>query len=192
VVTCDLNLYDPKLTVESPVFDSLLEQARSSSPELLLAAAYQWTALEERLSLEFPGARSVAMSGRLFFDPAYGPAPASRFRVDDRVEVAEDVPETRKNELLAGAVLGGRGHTAGSEAVACRGSSRRGGCRTGTPGFAGWRVLDRLRRGQSVHINQELAARALVQGAECMVEGTWSEVPADRARVRTEIGSGCS
>lgn len=106
ILTTAVNLYDPRLAPESPELDSVVEAAKAEEPDLVLIAPYQWTALEERLSIAFPRARCIALSGKRFADPTYGPAPASKLRVTQRVEVAEDVAEARKNELLATAVLG--------------------------------------------------------------------------------------
>jgi ADP-heptose:LPS heptosyltransferase len=106
VIQCETNLYNPRLSMESAGLEAVVEAAREFDPDLLLVAPYQWTVLEERLSTELPRARCVAMSGRLFADPTFGPPPASRLRVDQRVQVAEDAPEVRKSQLLAGAALG--------------------------------------------------------------------------------------
>ncbi len=77
---------------------------RAFEPDVLLVAPFQWTALEERLALAVPGARCVAMSGRLFTDPASGPSLPSVIKPS--VDVTEDVPEIHKNARLASAVLG--------------------------------------------------------------------------------------
>lgn len=105
VITCGAPLYDPKLAIDDPSIEPVVEAAREFDPDLLLIAPYQWTMLEERLSLALPQARCIAMSGRLYADLNHGPALASRLRVTQRVQVAEDAPELRKNELLAAAAL---------------------------------------------------------------------------------------
>src|SRR4051812_31052261 len=57
-------------------------------------------------SVGVPRARVVAMPGRRFADPEFGPAPETTLVPTVTVDVAEDTPELRKNELLAGAILG--------------------------------------------------------------------------------------
>src|SRR4051812_36390777 len=106
IIPFEANLYDPRLAPDSADLDAIAEAARAFDPEVLLVAPFQWTVLEERLAAVLPSARSIALSGRRFVDPEFGPAPPPIFRPAVRVEVAEDVAETRKNELLAGAVLG--------------------------------------------------------------------------------------
>jgi ADP-heptose:LPS heptosyltransferase len=106
VFSCGANLYDPKLEPQTTDLDDVVEAAKAFNPDLLLIAPYQWTVLEERLALELPSARCVAMSGKRYSDPEYGPAPESTLEPALRVDVAEDAPEVRKNELLAGAALG--------------------------------------------------------------------------------------
>jgi hypothetical protein len=107
VLATDLNLYDPRLEPEAASLQPVVDAAREFDPDILVIAPYQWTALEERLSNDLPRARVVAMSGRRFFDVNYGPGPVlTRPRITDLVQVAEDAPELRKNELLAAAVLG--------------------------------------------------------------------------------------
>ncbi len=87
-----------------PALGPVAETAAAFRPDVLLVAPFQWTALEERLVQSLPGARCVAMSGRLYCDPASGPSPPSVIR--PTVDVAEDLPETQKNARLASAVLG--------------------------------------------------------------------------------------
>jgi ADP-heptose:LPS heptosyltransferase len=106
VAICHLNVYDPTLATGDAALEPIVTAARRFDPEMLLVAPYQWTTLEERLALELPAARRLAMSGQRFADPHYGPARPSRLAPCQVVEVAEEVAEVRKNELLAGAVLG--------------------------------------------------------------------------------------
>ncbi len=106
VIACSQNLYDPRLTPESAELEPIVRAAREARPDVLLVAPFQWTALEERLSRDLKDVRCVALSGRPFSDPNFGPARDSALRADHTVDVSESTPETRKNELLAGAVLG--------------------------------------------------------------------------------------
>lgn len=106
VIACDVNLYEAGLETDSPSLAETVARARDFDPEMLLIAPYQWTVLEERLSLELPGVACVAMTGKKYANPAFGPAAKSRLRVTRSVSVAEDLPEIAKNQLLASAVLG--------------------------------------------------------------------------------------
>lgn len=105
ILTCAANVYDPRLTVESPELDEIATAAAEAEPDLLLIAPYQWTVLEERLSVCMPNVRCIAMSGKRFVDAGHGPTPGPGLRVTKTVQVAEEAPEVRKNELLAAAVL---------------------------------------------------------------------------------------
>ncbi|MEX2220087.1 MAG: glycosyltransferase family 9 protein [Phycisphaerales bacterium] len=106
VFTVEADLYNPALTHETGALDAVSGAARDFDPDLLLIAPFQWTILEERLAKELPRARLAALSGRRFADPDFGAAPPPALSPSLRVDVAEDCPELRKNELLAGAVLG--------------------------------------------------------------------------------------
>lgn len=101
------HVYDPALGVESDSLAAPVREARSFKPELFVIAPFQWTVFEERLALELYADRvpTVAMTGRLFGDPAFGPSPPSGLRQVRSVQVVEDMPELRKNEQLAAAIL---------------------------------------------------------------------------------------
>jgi ADP-heptose:LPS heptosyltransferase len=104
VIVCREPLYEPGLQPTSATLDTTAEEARRFGPEVLLIAPFQWTALEERLSIDFPGVPCIAMTGKRFMDPHFGPV-VSRLRVTKSVPVAEADPELAKNAALAGAVL---------------------------------------------------------------------------------------
>lgn len=106
VLICDAPLYDPRLAPNAAALDPIAQAAADAMPDLFLVAPFQWTVLEERLASALPRTRCIAMTGRPFADVTFGPAPPSSIRPFPAVQVAEDVPETRKNELLAAAVLG--------------------------------------------------------------------------------------
>lgn len=106
ILTCGVNLYNPRLKLESPELQPIVDEVLQEKPDLFLVGPYQWTVLEERLAAFMPGVPCIAMSGKRFADVHYGPAPACMLSPTTRVEVAEDIAETRKNELLAAAVLG--------------------------------------------------------------------------------------
>jgi ADP-heptose:LPS heptosyltransferase len=106
VVTCRPNVYNPRMEPGDTALDGVVEAATKFAPELFLVTPYQWTHLEERLALEFPEVRCIAMSGRRFTEPQFGPAPPSNIKPQQVVQVAEDAAEVRKNELFAAAVLG--------------------------------------------------------------------------------------
>lgn len=106
VIVCDINLYEAGLEVDSPTLAGVVARAKEFAPDMLVVAAYQWTVLEERLSLDLPNVPTVAMTGKRYANPNFGSAPRSQLRVTRSVSVAEDLPEIAKNQLLAGAVLG--------------------------------------------------------------------------------------
>ncbi len=106
VVEAPTRAYHGEARPDDKDFDEVAARAREFDPDLLLVAPFQWTALEERLASELDRAKVVAMTGRLYGDPRFGPAPAPGLRATIAVDAAEDAPELRKNELLTGAVLG--------------------------------------------------------------------------------------
>src|SRR3954469_2174785 len=55
VIPFEANLYDPRLTPDSPDLDPIVGAARAFDPEVLLITPYQWTSLEERLVAALPG-----------------------------------------------------------------------------------------------------------------------------------------
>jgi ADP-heptose:LPS heptosyltransferase len=106
IAVCKASIYNPALREDDSSLSEVVAAARAWEPDVLLVAPYQWTVLEERLAADLPHARLITMSGKRFGDPRYGTAPPSGFPEHEVVQVAEEVAEVRKNELLAGAVLG--------------------------------------------------------------------------------------
>ncbi len=196
VLTVGTNLYNPKLRAADPSLEPVAAAAREFAPDLLLVAPYQWTALSERLSHELPGARVAAMAGRLFADPHYGPAPESKLRVTDRVQVAEETPEVRKNELLASAVLGravnlpdprleaAAEHLAAADAVLSRLGFDAGAYWVACVGDTKW---TRLRNWQPERWAEVLKLWALRHGRKFLLIGQDSEAETAR-KVRTLMG----
>lgn len=126
-VICEANPYDARLEPSDGALDGVVSAVRQFHPDLLVLTPFQRTVLEERLAGELPTVRCVAMNGPLYGDPRAGSlrsavsgrdgnaADRQAGQVDrvsgnarglEIVDVAEEVHELRKNELLAGAVLG--------------------------------------------------------------------------------------
>lgn len=103
VVVAAAPVYSGSIEPGDASLTPVVDAARTFDPDLLLIAPYQWTVLEERLSMALPRARCVALTGRLYRDPGTGASPPSIIK--GNVPVAEDTPETHKNEKLASAVL---------------------------------------------------------------------------------------
>lgn len=103
VIPCAAPVYAGEVEPSDPSLAPVADAARLFDPDVLLVAPFQWTVLEERLAMSLPRSRCVAMTGRLYRDPGFGPAPPSFIRAG--VSVSEDVPETLKNQKLAAAVL---------------------------------------------------------------------------------------
>lgn len=106
IEACDLPVYDPRLGVGAPELEPLAAAAAGFDPDVFVIAPYQWTVLEERLAAAVPRARCIAMSGLRYGDPHYGAPVRSRIQPTVLVDVARDLPELRKNERIASAVLG--------------------------------------------------------------------------------------
>lgn len=104
-IALDLNPYDP-----SPDWDRAapaIQAARDFRPDTLLIASYQWTPFEERLAASLPDVPVVGMTGKLYpGDPLGGLRNESSLQFHRQADVAEDLPELRKNELLASVLLG--------------------------------------------------------------------------------------
>ncbi len=105
-----INIYDPSLRPSDPALDPLAAQALDAKPDALLVAAFQWTALEERLADALraanPRLRVVALTGHPFQSATWGGVYESTLRALASVEADEALPELRKNERLASALLG--------------------------------------------------------------------------------------
>lgn len=110
LIEFSIDIYNPMLRPEDASLEPLVEQAREAKPDVLLVAAFQWTALEERLAealtAENPRLRVVALTGHPFESATWGGAYESNLRARATVEADEALPELRKNERLASAVLG--------------------------------------------------------------------------------------
>lgn len=104
VVVAAAPVYSGSIETGDASLAPVADAAKAFDPDVLLVAPYQWTVLEERLSMALPRARCVALTGRSYRDPGVGEAPPSIIK--GTVPVAEDTPETHKNEKLASAVLG--------------------------------------------------------------------------------------
>lgn len=104
VIVCREKLYEPGLDPGAASLAPIVDEARAFAPELLLVAPYQWTALEVRLSHELGDIPCVAMTGKCYSSAEEPRRPT--LRVTRSVAVSEEFPETHKNQLLAGAVLG--------------------------------------------------------------------------------------
>lgn len=110
IVEFSQSIYDPMLQPADANLEPLVAQAIEAKPDVLLVAAFQWTALEERLAealtAENPRLRVVALTGHPFESATWGGAYESKLRARATVETEETLPELRKNERLASAVLG--------------------------------------------------------------------------------------
>ncbi len=107
IIYLDQDPYSPRFAANGGDLDSVFEAVRRFQPDRLLVAPYQWTMFEERLAENLPDAGVVGMNGGLFL-PESRPQPGceSRLAFDRRIEVSEQLPELRKNELLCSAILG--------------------------------------------------------------------------------------
>jgi ADP-heptose:LPS heptosyltransferase/predicted nucleic acid-binding Zn-ribbon protein len=136
VEVCDLPLYDARLGADDAGFAPLVGAAAAFDPDVLIVAAYQWTSLEERLAFELRRARCFAMSGYRFGDPNHGEARPSRIEPAVVVEVARDLPELKKNERMASAVLGRAVSLPEPELKAGEGSAQAAGAALGRMGLS--------------------------------------------------------
>ncbi len=106
VIRCELNAYAAGLEPADARLDPVVEAARDFDPEVVVAAPWQLTPVESRLLNEFPQTRRVGFAGRRFFDPVRAAPPDWPLPLDQAIEAPIETPEVRKNQLLAGAILG--------------------------------------------------------------------------------------
>ena len=107
IIYLNQNPYSPRFAASGNDLSSLFEAARRFQPNRLLVAPYQWTVFEERLAESLPGATVLGMNGGLSTRDLRSHATCdSRLALDQQVDVSENLPELRKNELLCSAILG--------------------------------------------------------------------------------------
>lgn len=106
-IVCPGNPYHAGFALDHEDGARILARIREFDPELIVAASYQYTLLEELTVRAFPSAASLGMTGYLYpGDPEAGRAIEPSLEFQARVAVDADAPEVRKNELLASAILG--------------------------------------------------------------------------------------
>lgn len=104
---CPGNPYEATFTLDSPAGAQLLRQIQDFQPDLLVAASYQYTLLEEFLALTLPSIPTAAMNGPLYpGELAEGSPRQPRVNLQIRLETTADTHEFRKSELFASALLG--------------------------------------------------------------------------------------
>jgi ADP-heptose:LPS heptosyltransferase len=107
ILHCPGDPYEANFSLDTPAGAHLLEKILQFQPELLVAASYQYTRLEEALALSLPGLPTAAMNGHLYPGELGEAGPREpRVQLQTRVEVSASTHEFRKNELFASALLG--------------------------------------------------------------------------------------
>lgn len=107
VLQCAGDPYAPRFQIYSPPDDRLVAAVQAFDPDIFVAAAYQHSQLEEQLASQLPRAQCIGFGGELRQnDSSLGITHVSAMRLAIRVTVGRDWHESRKNELLCGAVLG--------------------------------------------------------------------------------------
>lgn len=99
------NPYTRNYTLDSPLGRELVARLRYFAPDLFVVAAYQHTVLEQLLAGELPNVEKVGLSGHLY-QPSPNSTLPSTISFATRVTVSIDTPESMKNQLLCGAILG--------------------------------------------------------------------------------------
>lgn len=104
---CPGDPYSSSFTLDSLAGEEMVSRIRGFAPDLLVAASYQYTRLEEELILMLPDTPNLALSGPMYpGDPGEGRPHQPRIEFRDRVVVAVDAPELHKNEQLVSRILG--------------------------------------------------------------------------------------
>ena len=107
LAVCTGNPYQPNFSLNSPLLLEMKKQVERFSADLLVAASYQYTQLEEQLAVCLPGIDIIGFSGHLF-QPQPNVVLPSTIAFSSQVQVSLETPESTKNEALCGAILGRR------------------------------------------------------------------------------------
>ena len=107
LAVCVGNPYLPNFGLDSPLLLEMKKQVERFSADLLVVASYQYTQLEEQLAVCLPGIDIIGFSGHLF-QPQPNVVLPSTIAFSSQVQVSLETPESTKNELLCGAILGRR------------------------------------------------------------------------------------
>jgi ADP-heptose:LPS heptosyltransferase len=107
IVQCVADPYLPGYQLDAAPDDRLVNAVTAFDPDIFVVASYQHTQLEEQLAQRLPRAKVIGFNGELFQNDKARKIthlPAINWTV--QVQVGRDWLESRKNELLAGAILG--------------------------------------------------------------------------------------
>ena len=107
LAVCAGNPYSSNFSLDSPLGREMKKKIERFSAELFVAASYQYTELEQQLAACLPGIDIIGLSGHLS-QPIPNVIAPSTVQFSSRVQVSIDTPESTKNELLCGAILGSR------------------------------------------------------------------------------------
>src|SRR5690606_34467285 len=106
VITCPVNAYEADLQPGDGRLDPVVAAARAFGPDVVVAAPWQSTPVEARLLAELDQTRRIGFAGRRFFSPQRAAPPKWDLPLEEAIETPAETPELRKNQLLAGAILG--------------------------------------------------------------------------------------
>jgi len=107
IVQCVADPYQPNYRLDAAPDDRLVNAVNAFDPDVFVVASYQHTQLEEQLAQRLPRAKVIGFNGELFQnDKARNITHLPAINWTVQVQVGRDWLESRKNELLAGAILG--------------------------------------------------------------------------------------
>ena len=100
LAVCAGNPYLPNFGFNSPLGREMKKKIERFSGELLVAASYQYTELEQQLAASLPGIDIIGLSGHLH-QPIPNVIAPSTIRFSSRVQVSIDTPESQKTSCFA-------------------------------------------------------------------------------------------
>ena len=107
IVQCVADPYRPSFQLDAVPDDRLIKAVAAFDPDIFVVASFQHTQLEEQLAQHIPRAKAIGFGGELFQNDApRNITHVSAINLAVQVQVGRDWHESRKNELLASAILG--------------------------------------------------------------------------------------
>ena len=107
IVQCVADPYQPQFQVDAAPDDRAISAVTAFDPDIFVVASFQHTQLEEQLAQRLPRAKAIGFGGELFQnDKSRNITRVPAINLAVQVQVGRDWLESRKNEVLASAILG--------------------------------------------------------------------------------------
>lgn len=107
IVQCVADPYQPHFQLDAAPDDRVISAVTAFDPDIFAVASFQHTQLEEQLAQRLPRAKAIGFGGELFQnDKSRNITHVPAINLALHVQVGRDWLESRKNEVLASAILG--------------------------------------------------------------------------------------